>query len=243
MFLVNTTRDEIIKCLPKDGIVAEIGVDRGEFSSSILMNNKPNELYLIDPWRKFEPFSDYPTGNIEDLPLDDNRFFHVCNMFKNINTVTIFRGTSKDAVKQFPEQYFDWVFIDGDHTKKGVLNDLNLYSTRVRNDGFIICHDYVNYDNVLYYKDGTSKTGVVEAVNDFCKESGYQILLITLTEMESSICVLTKNYSSNADNFLLNVIGSIGNIIEIDDISKFVFKQKQIGINGYLRFVHKFEVR
>ena len=46
-------RLELIKIMPKNGIVAELGVDRGNFSEIILKNNKPRELHLIDIWDSY----------------------------------------------------------------------------------------------------------------------------------------------------------------------------------------------
>ena len=41
-------RYALIELLPKGGLVAEVGVDRGQFSHKILASGKPSELYLID---------------------------------------------------------------------------------------------------------------------------------------------------------------------------------------------------
>jgi len=37
--------------MPKNSICAEIGVNRGNFSKSILKIVQPKKLYLIDPWK------------------------------------------------------------------------------------------------------------------------------------------------------------------------------------------------
>jgi hypothetical protein len=45
-----TTREELLRILPQNGIVAELGVDEGGFSQMILSINKPKKLHLIDSW-------------------------------------------------------------------------------------------------------------------------------------------------------------------------------------------------
>lgn len=45
-----TTREELLKLIPKNGTVAELGVDEGGFSEMIWTINKPSKLYLIDFW-------------------------------------------------------------------------------------------------------------------------------------------------------------------------------------------------
>ena len=47
-----TTREELLRILPKNGVVGELGVDEGDFSNLILTINKPKKLHLIDFWGK-----------------------------------------------------------------------------------------------------------------------------------------------------------------------------------------------
>src|ERR1700761_4356532 len=43
-------RQQVIAMMPKNGIGAEIGVWKGEFSEQLLKGTQPQTLYLIDPW-------------------------------------------------------------------------------------------------------------------------------------------------------------------------------------------------
>jgi hypothetical protein len=43
-------REKLLEYMPKNGIVAELGVDQGDFTHSIYNINKPKKLYLIDTW-------------------------------------------------------------------------------------------------------------------------------------------------------------------------------------------------
>ena len=45
-----TDRVKLLELLPKHGIVAEVGVFRGEYSELILKWSNPEKLYLIDLW-------------------------------------------------------------------------------------------------------------------------------------------------------------------------------------------------
>ena len=44
------TRDEMIASIPKGGMIAELGVFKGEFSLKIDEICQPKELILIDSW-------------------------------------------------------------------------------------------------------------------------------------------------------------------------------------------------
>ena len=43
-------RDALLKQLPSNGIVAELGVDHGDFGERILGISRPEKLHLVDPW-------------------------------------------------------------------------------------------------------------------------------------------------------------------------------------------------
>ncbi|MDG2335355.1 MAG: hypothetical protein P8Q97_14115 [Myxococcota bacterium] len=43
-------RGVMLDRLPKAGVVAEIGVDRGDFSKRILAATEPEVLHLVDVW-------------------------------------------------------------------------------------------------------------------------------------------------------------------------------------------------
>ena len=47
---VVTDRAAFLDALPKGGIVAEAGVDHGDFSAQILAITRPERLHLIDMW-------------------------------------------------------------------------------------------------------------------------------------------------------------------------------------------------
>ena len=43
-------REIMLKFLPKNGIIAELGVDNGDFSNKIISLTQPKKIYLIDTW-------------------------------------------------------------------------------------------------------------------------------------------------------------------------------------------------
>ena len=49
-YLFNNKREDLLRFLPKNAVVAEIGVAHGDFSAQILEQSSPERLYLIDPW-------------------------------------------------------------------------------------------------------------------------------------------------------------------------------------------------
>jgi hypothetical protein len=58
----------------------------------------------------------------------------------------------------FPDAYFDWVYVDGDHSYEGCSRDLELYAPKVRSGGFLLVDDY---------KTGWWGDGLIRAVDEF----------------------------------------------------------------------------
>lgn len=44
------TRMHLLSCLPRGGVVAEIGAAFGDFTKQILERNRPKKLHLVDAW-------------------------------------------------------------------------------------------------------------------------------------------------------------------------------------------------
>lgn len=105
--------------------ILEIGVCRNNLDSitHILLNNKlPHTIYV-------------------GIDLDEKSFLN--NSSKNIHTI---KGSSFDysknieIFKSLGIQEFDFIFIDGDHSINGVLNDWE-YSSLLSKNGIIGFHD------------------------------------------------------------------------------------------------------
>jgi len=189
----NINRNDLLSYLPKECKVAEIGVARGFFSYEILENTKPRELYLIDAWENFD--IGYPDKNMVSSKRQQKRYKSVVNQFNNYNEVTIIRKRSVDSAQVFDDCYLDWVYIDADHSYAGCLNDLNAFSNKVKENGFICGHDWLANG---FNREGF---GVNSAVLDFVKSNNYRLSLITNEDKHASY-VIAKNKVSEEN--LLN---------------------------------------
>lgn len=167
---MNDYRQFIINALPKKSIGAEIGVHLGDFSQLILDHVSPKRLHLIDPW-EYKASKKYKSavygGLVGNQERMDKRYLKVCNRFKkNIETnqVEIHRGYSANILQQFPDEYFDWVYIDGNHQYEYVKKDLELSFHKVKTNGWIIGDDYC--------EGGWWEGGVKRAVDEIKNNSG-----------------------------------------------------------------------
>jgi predicted O-methyltransferase YrrM len=93
--------------------------------------------------------------NIKDITIiDDNQHPEHIYRHENLKHLNIneYIGNSQSAeAKAWLEQQnkkYDIVYIDGDHSYQGVLNDIENYKHFVESDGFLIFHDHIACDGV-----------------------------------------------------------------------------------------------
>jgi hypothetical protein len=89
--------------------------------------------------------------------------------------VVINRGKSVDVLAEFPNGYFDWVYIDTVHDYKVTSQELELCRHKVKKGGIIAGHDFVlgNWNSSIKY-------GVIEAVYEFCGKNDWEFVAFTM---------------------------------------------------------------
>jgi hypothetical protein len=165
--LINT-RNNLLKLLGKQNKVAEIGVFKGEFSKEIIFFCQPEELHLIDIFEGSMCSGDKDGNNIIWTDLT-NEYNNLKEIYKFNSNVTLHKGKSNEILKKFDDAYFDFIYIDGDHSYAGVKQDLNMSMQKIKPNGLICGHDYT----IKYFP------GVVQAVDEFCKTQNLQINYLT----------------------------------------------------------------
>lgn len=121
--------------------VVEIGTQRGEFARQLL-NTWDGELVLIDAWRHLPDYNDI--SNVSDADQLANFAATQRVMRDFAGRVVIARGLSTEVAEQFPDNYFDAIYLDACHSKEAVLADLAVWTPKVRPGGAYIGHDYVD---------------------------------------------------------------------------------------------------
>jgi len=169
-------RHTLLELLPKHGICAELGVANGDFTEAIFTINQPKKLHLVDIWQSER--------------YNDDLYNNVCRKFDNqlaAGQCQIHRKLSTDAVLDFPDSYFDWIYIDTTHSYKLTKEELTLYASKIKPGGVIAGHDYTmgNWRSQLRY-------GVMEAVHEFCQTAGYRIKYLTMNLSENQSFAIEK---------------------------------------------------
>lgn len=133
---------------PADNLIgAEIGVFQAKTSKQLLIGLPNLFLYMIDRWKEYAPSE--KIGDVGAYMTNHNSDMWNSIYKKAIRKVSeftdrykIIRRGSLRAVKQFEDNYFDFVFIDADHSYEGCKADIKAWLPKVKNGGYLCGHDY-----------------------------------------------------------------------------------------------------
>jgi len=128
------------------GIGVEVGARAGVFSEKILRSWKGECLYLVDYWAHIPGYVD--PRNTEDGSEQKTFLRHIvdrlCGRYEG--RYAVLSGLSLEVAARFPDEYFDFAYIDADHTYPSARRDIYAWYSKVRVGGLFSGHDYVNTD-------------------------------------------------------------------------------------------------
>jgi hypothetical protein len=156
-------RWRFLEQLPKGGVAAEVGVLSGELSPHLYDTGKPSELHLIDCW--WTCMERYPDWGGNELTRDAH-----ARAVKRMRgrPCTFHVGDDIEILSTFPDRYFDWVYLDSDHSYEHVRDVLQVLDRKMKDVGVIVGDDWS--DDPAHHNHGESV-----AVKEFCKRSGWKI--------------------------------------------------------------------
>ena len=159
-------RNFLLRRMPRECVCAEIGAFKGDFTVRILQSTRPRKLHVIDPW-KFESEPVYQRslyGGRADRGQArmDGIYRGVLERFRQeleTGTLQVHRRSSIGASEAFENEYFDWIYVDGNHLYEFVKKDLESFYPKVKVGGYITGDDYA--------LKGWWNGGVKKAVDEF----------------------------------------------------------------------------
>src|SRR5690606_11417637 len=99
----------------------------------------------IDPWLYFPEFGDRSYGKRGDNSQEkmDQVYENVRARFASSPSVVFHRSAAEEAVTEFQDGYFDFIYIDGNHSYDFVKKDIEMYLPKAKNGGYVTGDDYV----------------------------------------------------------------------------------------------------
>lgn len=121
----------------------EIGVHKGDNLTHIAKSycqHPDSRMYCVDHWMDYDEYPEYK-GQQDVL----------FGIFKNaakpyIDKCIIHRGFSDDIVPTFPNNFFDMIYVDGNHETEYVYRDGKMAFDKVKSGGYIIFDDYNKWE-------------------------------------------------------------------------------------------------
>jgi hypothetical protein len=164
----------------ENSTMVELGSAMGNSTNtfSLLVKN----IYCVDSW----------CG--EDSEYDETLFDKLTELRPNICK---FKGTTDTLHHLFNDEFFDLVYIDGDHSYSGVMKDILYWLPKVKQGGYIGGHDYVPNDTRDRLERSKTNGDVFEVLDDVFKYSGPNIDMNWYIKVDYSNQYISKVLSSS----------------------------------------------
>lgn len=141
--------------------IAEIGVFLGRsiaiFSEVLSKHNILHEIIGID---HFEGSPEHQSG-IYPMPNYEEALSNIDNIKRNndLADITLIKNSSVNVVSNYDNNTFDLVYIDATHEYEQVKQDIMLWKSKVKKDGYLCGDDY-----------SPTWNGVIKAVDELLPE-------------------------------------------------------------------------
>lgn len=147
----------------------EIGVASGA-NSLMLLDACPNisKLTGVDPYLEYQDW----IGFIDQNFMDKSYQIFSENLPLLVPRFNLLKMKSTEACKNFNDNYYDFVFIDADHSFEAVLSDLDNYEPKIKKGGIVAGHDI-------------GLQGVNVAIQTWCRRKRISLNDIRLVENQS----------------------------------------------------------
>jgi hypothetical protein len=145
-------------------IGVEVGVAYGGHSECILRETQVEKLYGVDPYTNYTEYEG-DAMNHAQRKLDDIHEMVSSRLSYYGDRFSLIRDYSASASHGFEDGSLDFVYIDGNHFERFVLEDLDAWYPKVRQGGTICGHDY---NHPVF-------PGLTTIVNKFFADRGLQV--------------------------------------------------------------------
>lgn len=152
--------------------VCEVGVFASQNFKRFLHAN-PEVAVGVDAW-----IEDGNPGH-NDSSFTQEKLDEQCEYFKSLMhrypVMRLYRMYSDEAAKNFPDNYFDLIYIDADHSYEGCKKDLEAWWPKLKPGKYFTGDDY-SHSHAPVNK---LKFEVIRAVDEFAAKQGLPVYILT----------------------------------------------------------------
>lgn len=162
----------------QDATLLEIGVADGELAERFCVSPHIKKYYGIDPWTEYTtpPDLNFVQGYIRDPDAENSpSFFEILfqeareRLSKFNSKSKLIRDYSHKQVNCFEDNFFDIIYINGNHQYEYVLKDIKGWYSKLKPNGMMLINEFdkePSFDQNNLFQSYTVKPAVI----DFCKE-------------------------------------------------------------------------
>lgn len=143
--------------------VCELGVYRGDHFMEMVKHN-PKLAVAVDTWNNDGVHSSRDASYSKEELTEQLEYFK--SLVDDLDFVIILKEQTAEAAKHYPDNYFDFVYVDADHSYESCLADITAWYPKIKSGKFLVGHDY------------RRGYGVVSAVDQFVKEKHLELIFL-----------------------------------------------------------------
>jgi len=152
--------------------ILEIGVFQGDFLEYIEQNIKYDTIEGVDLFYGEVGSGDENGNNMIKCDMS-TQFILLNSKYEDNKNVNLYKSHSNTYLAQQPNDKYNVIYIDADHSYDAVKRDIELAYEKIKNGGYIMGHDYeLNKDKCFHnWQFGTKR-----AVDEFCEKYNQSII-------------------------------------------------------------------
>jgi len=142
--------EKLVDDLPNDITMIEIGSFAGESTETFIKSGKIKKIIIVEPWDD-DVFVPMELKGTQVQRAFNSRIKRLTDSGIKMPEIVIAKRFSADASRLLNDGEYDFVYIDGDHSYKGVVEDIKNYLPKLKSNGILAGHDY--YPNEFFSND------------------------------------------------------------------------------------------
>jgi len=157
--------------IPKSGVIAEIGVLRGDFSEFLISELAPRKFVGFDMFNAHEHASIWGIPSSEFFQGLTQQEYVQRRLTRFGDSVALERGPSQRTLPKYARREFDLVYIDAGHDYDDVKSDAHWAAQMAKDDGILVFNDYILFDHMAM-----APYGIVPVVNRMLVDEGWRVV-------------------------------------------------------------------
>lgn len=157
----------------------EVGVWKGEFAERLLTSLKEIETYtLIDPWKHLDSWN--KPANVNNDEFEEIREEALSRTKSFAGKIREIREHTLRAAETIDQSSLDFIYIDGDHTLRGITLDLHAMLPKLKPGGYIGGDDFCK--NIWQHGTRYAPTEVYPYVFYFAEAYGLRLYTLPFAQ-------------------------------------------------------------